>query len=120
MNTTTMTRVTAPCGCAYTLVSEDTASGENVDRYTTESVRCDAHSGCSYCGEKHADGSCITVETAGSGGMLPLTAAEQIAAARAELNRCTSVDGCVRPSLPKSMLCAEHVLAAHDAATAAR
>lgn len=40
--------------------------------------------------------------------------------ARERLNRCTSVDGCTRPSLPGSMLCAEHVLAAHDAAAAQR
>lgn len=38
--------------------------------------------------------------------------------ARERLNRCTSVDGCTRPSLPTSMLCAEHVLAAYDAAAA--
>lgn len=46
---------------------------------------------------------------------MPTYTAEELAAIRAELNTCTAQEGCTRPSLPGSLLCAEHVLAAHDA-----
>lgn len=40
------------------------------------------------------------------------TGPETAAQARERLNRCTHVDGCTRPSVPGSMLCAEHIVAA--------